>query len=322
MKKYFLFIILFSSEVVFGCLNYSVIGTDIHGKKISTEYSLRHNNAFYITEIDVENYRRMASDDLKEYEKTKDIDRYLDYATSLVYLGKYDKAIKIFKEIELKNADKYEVFSNLGTAYELSGDNENALKYISKALAINKESHHGSEWIHIKILEYKLGRITLENLLGSNFGNNEIPETKLSDEELDKFVEDLSYQLSERTQFVKPTNEIVGKLYFELGNALALHSNSDVENTLEAYEFAKKYGYSNKLLEKRFTYFQNLVKQNPDSGKKIEGTDSVKVEKILNENKNVTVTASKSTSCSYWIIGGIAVLLSFILIFYLKKNKK
>lgn len=314
MKNYFLFLLLFLSEAAFGCLNYSVIGTDIHGKKIATEYIFKHNNAFHIKEIDKKHYREEAEYYLKEYKKTKDIDNYLNYATSLVYLGENDKAIKIFKEIEAKKVDQYELFSNLGTAYELAGDNENALKYINKALELNKESHRGSEWVHVKILEYKLGRSKLENLLGNDFGKNEIPETQLSKEELDRFVDDLSYQLSERTQFVKPINETVGKLYFELGNALAL--SSDIENTLEAYTWAKKYGYSNQLLEKRFNHFQNLVKQNPDSGKKIEEGDSVKIKEFVNEN----VKVAPSSDFSYWIIGGIGIVVLFIVMFNIKKK--
>ncbi|GAB0157228.1 hypothetical protein CHRYSEOSP005_24990 [Chryseobacterium sp. Alg-005] len=316
MKKYFLFLALILSELVFGCLNYSVIGTDIHGNKIATEYIFKYNNAFHIKNIDKKFYRKEADYYLKDYKKTKDIKSYLNYATSLVYLGEYDKAIKIFKEIEAKKENQYELFSNLGTAYELAGDNENALQYIKKALELNKNSHHGSEWVHVKILEHKLGRLKLNHLLGNDFGKNEIPETALSQEELDGFVNDLSYQLSERTQFVKPTNDIVGKLYYELGNALAL--SSDIENTLEAYTWAKKYGYSDQLLEKRFNHFQALVKQNPDSGKKIEEQDSAKLKKILTQN----IKPDLSSDFSYWMIGGICIVVLFILMFYIKKNRK
>lgn len=307
------------SVFAFGCLNYSVVATDIHGKK-----TLIHaeSGGLYIHELN-DDFAKRAKEDLADYQRTKNLDSYLNYATSLVYLGEYEKAINIFKEIEEKTPDKYEVSSNLGTAYELNGDNKNALKWIKKALTLNKDSHHGSEWVHVKILENKLGKTELENLLGVDFGKEKIPKSKYSKQELDEFVGDLTYQLSERTQFVKPKEQIVGKLYFELGNALALVDNLEIAQ--QAYSLSKQYGYSNPLLEVRTTHFKNLIQQNKESGKEVadepyEPSEFLEIDKKP-DFKNVNTKPEKESEFPLWGIVGI-VLVTIAGIYLIIKNRK
>lgn len=306
MKKILLLITFIFSNFTFACLNYSVVGTDAKGNRIETQENERLIAGLYISEIDIKNIKERSIRDLQEYKNTKNLDNYLDYATSLVYLGEYDKAIYIFKEIEKNVAGKYEVASNLGTAYELKGDNKNALIWIKKALQLNKDSHHGSEWIHVKILEYKLGIIPLENLLGFDFGKEKIPTSKYSKEELENFSQDLAYQLSERTQFVKPKEQIVGKLYFEFGNLLAL--TKDLETAVEAYELSQKYGYNTPLFNERFSHFKKLIKENSESGKIISG-DSTSDFKTLFYKYKIAI-----------IILIVLIFLSLIII--IKKRKK
>jgi len=45
---------------------------------------------------------------------------------------------------------------DLGTAYELAGKNEPALRWIREGLRRNPNSHKGTEWLHVKILEAKI----------------------------------------------------------------------------------------------------------------------------------------------------------------------
>jgi len=222
----------------------------------------------------------------------------------LIYLGKYDEAKKILLEIESKQPNIYETSSNLGTLYELTGDNKNALIWIEKALKLNTESHHGSEWIHVAILKKKLGLISSENILNLDFGNEETPKTNLNKEQLQKLVNDLSYQLSERNQFVKPKESIVARLYFDLGNALAL--NLDLESAIKAYNLSKQYGYKNPILDKRLVSFQEIIKDNPDSGKQIDIADK--------EEKTFLIIFS--------IISLIFVSLLFFTIRYIIRRRK
>lgn len=269
IKKLIFCIFLILTIKISACLNYSVIGTDIHGKKIEQDQEILPY--FEIRTIDKVYYQKKVNEDLQTYQQSRDLRDYLNYATSLVYLGRYQEAIKIFQEIEKKQPNIYEVASNLGTAYELTGDNKNALIWIKKALLLNTDSHHGSEWIHVKILEKKLGINHDDNILGFSFGNKLIPETNLSKEKLQDFINDLQYQLSERNQFVKPKEPIVARLYFELGNALAIHTN--LEKALQAYHLSQQYGFNNDLINRRISHFQELIKENSDSGKIFNETE-------------------------------------------------
>ena len=306
MRKISFLLAFVISSFVFACLNYSVVGTDVKGNQIENQEHERYVAGLYINEINKEDVEERSLIDLEEYKKTKNLDSYLNYATSLVYLGEYDKAISIFKEIEEKQPNKYELASNLGTAYELAGDNKNALIWIKKALQLNKDSHHGSEWIHIRILEYKLRIIPLENLLGFDFGKERRPTSKYSKEELENFSKDLAYQLSERTQFVKPKEQIVGKLYFDFGNLLAL--TKDLETAVEAYELSEKYGYNSPLFNERFSHFKELIKENSDSGK-IISEDLLEIFKYYTYKHKI-------------IILTIISLISISLILIIIKNKK
>ena len=49
-----------------------------------------------------------------------------------------------------KYPNEYVVIANLGTTYELMGNNEKALEYIKKGMKLNPRSHNGSEWIHVE----------------------------------------------------------------------------------------------------------------------------------------------------------------------------
>ncbi|SDG08345.1 tetratricopeptide repeat protein [Epilithonimonas hungarica] len=326
MKKISLLLAFVISGLAFACLNYSIVGTDVNGKRKTTHAMKEHHRGLHIYDFDKSMIEKNGKYDLEEYKKTKNLDNYLNYATSLVYLGDYDKAISIFKEIEEKQPDKYELASNLGTAYELIGDNKNALKYIQKALQLNKDSHHGSEWIHVKILENKLGKRTLENLLDIDFGNDKTPTSKYKKIELTEFINDVSYQLSERTQFVKPTDKIVGKLYFELGNALSIVY--DLESAQKAYNLSKKYGYENPLLNKRVSYFAQLIKDNKDSGKEVKETTN---EELYYQNedknktpefKNVKIVPEVEVGFPFWIILPIILIVAILSIFIIKRKKR
>lgn len=325
MKKVIFFLLFIFSSFAFACLNYSVVGTDVNGKRKATQAMDKHNFGLHIYDFDKSMIEKNGKYDLEKYKKTKNLDNYLNYATSLVYLGDYDRAISIFKEIEEKQPNKYELASNLGTAYELIGDNKNALKYIQKALQLNKDSHHGSEWIHVKILENKLEKRTLENLLDIDFGNYKTPTSKYKKPELIEFINDVSYQLSERTQFVKPTDKIVGKLYFELGNALSIVY--DLESAQKAYNLSKQYGYDNPFLNKRVSYFAQLIKDNKDSGKQEKEATN---EELYYQNedktktpdfKNVNVVPEKAMSFSLWIILPIILIVAILSILIIKRKK-
>ena len=195
---------------------------------------------------------------LSSYKKTNSIETYSDYAAALIYLGKYEEAKTIYLEIEKRAPNLYTTASNLGTLYELTGKVDSALIWIKKSVELNPESHRGSEWIHIKILEYKRSKTSniQSSILELDFGNKELPANP-NNYDLDQLKEHIWHQLAERTTFVKPKNEIVGNIYFDLGNILAQTRN--LESALESYEAAKEYGFESTLMKQRIETMQKMT---------------------------------------------------------------
>ncbi len=195
------------------------------------------------------------------YMATGKIEDYSDYGSMLVYFGQYLQAKSLFMEIESKSPGLYATASNLGTTYELLGQNDSAHFWINKALKINPISHGGSEWIHLKILEAKIKAkgdekyFLTHNILSLDFGDSKKPENKnLID--LQNLRSQLYHQLSERMSFIKPQDQIVGQLLFDLGNINAM--TMDVKSGLQVYKVAKEYGFNSKLLAKRESHFKTL----------------------------------------------------------------
>lgn len=200
-------------------------------------------------EFDLDKLRLESDFLLKRYELTDSIHYLSDYASTLIYLGDYKKAKRIYLDIESRYPDRYMTASNLGTAYELLGKPDSALIWIRKAVKLNPKSHKGSEWIHIKILEFKLGKSERSgSLLGLDFGNDVVPVNKKG-YNLYELGTHIEHQLMERQFFVKPKDEIVGRVYFDYGNVLA--QNYGVKSALESYLMAKAYGFESELLNER-----------------------------------------------------------------------
>jgi len=187
------------------------------------------------------------------FKATKDVDYLSDKGYVLIVQGKYEEAIQLYLGIEKAYPNRYSTASNIGTAYELSGQNEKALQWIKKAIMLDPSSHHSSEWIHVNILAAKINQndvINSDFLLQTSFGNAAMPITTLPAKMLDSLKKQLFYQLNERVSFVKPKDIIVATLYFDFGNmALLKGDRGDAKN---AYILARDYGYNNfSLLRKR-----------------------------------------------------------------------
>jgi hypothetical protein len=132
------------------------------------------------------------------------------------------------------------------------GENQKAYEWIKKSIQINPESHKGSEWLHLKILEAKINNlkdVSGEFLIHTTFGSEAVPKTKLSKKELENLEKALYYQLNERITFIKPKDQIISVLLFELGNIALL--NKDYLSASEIYELSKKYGFQEELINKR-----------------------------------------------------------------------
>ncbi len=139
------------------------------------------------------------------------------YASALVFTGKPKQAIKVLLQQEKLHPNRYETATNLGAAYELSGDIPQATRWIARGLQLNPESHHGTEWLHLAILNAKAATKKDRRWLETN---------GILDQELDlaqpasrqRAKHALVIQLSERLQFIKADDPFVADLFYTLGS--------------------------------------------------------------------------------------------------------
>ncbi|MCS3798848.1 tetratricopeptide repeat protein [Niastella sp. OAS944] len=244
----------------------------------------------------------------KLYKTTKDLDYLSDKGLLLVLLKKYDEAIDLYLDIEKREPNRYSTASNIGTAYELAGQNEKALHWIKRAVEIEPNSHYSSEWIHVKILEAKIKGeqfYTTDFLLNTNFGNDSKPKSGLSTERLTDLYNQLSYQLNERMSFVKPKDKLVAQLLFDLGNAayeLGWYNYAQRE-----YELAQKYGFEGDLINVRIA--ESIWRE---ENKQLQQKEVPNETIVKNDNK-----AGKKASL---IITGFFILMTAVLFIYKKRT--
>lgn len=198
------------------------------------------------------------------YDSTKNIDYLSDQGVILILLGKYDQAIELYEKIESIAPNRYSTASNIGTAYELTGNYKTALIWIQKSVDIDSSSHHGSEWIHVNILKAFLenhNSYSSQILINTDFGNEPLPQSKLNKSEIKKLSYALFYQINERMTFIKERDPMVAQLLFDLGNLKMLLNQ--YPDAIKIFNSAKKYGYSNKLIDDRLNMASSMA-NNPN----------------------------------------------------------
>ncbi|MCS3532183.1 tetratricopeptide repeat protein [Chryseobacterium sp. JUb7] len=299
MRKYFF-------SIVFGLLFSIPSAACLNGEtkklKDGTEISFSHpgmvprGHHFY----SAEELNKMMKNLEKEYKKTKDIDYLSDKGYILIILHQYNEAIDLYKEIERIKPGRYSTASNIGTAYELAGDNRKALQWIEKSVVIDPDSHSGSEWIHVNILKSKMNGdqfLTSQFLLNTDFGTEKVPMTKLSKYELQQLRKALFYQLNERVSFVHPKDQIVAQLIFDLGNISFLLSLKN--EALEDYRRSELFGFQKPLLKERIISVSKI-------NNKIESKQN-----LLNES---------TINLMYTILSVLAISFSGLVVFIFRKK--
>ncbi len=257
MKKILIIILVLTFGTAVACLN--EYRTLLTGEVIESELG---GGGPYFLELDTAELQKKLISLDSLYKIDKSHETLSDYGVILIYLGRFNEAIELYHKIERQRPGLYPTAANIGTAFELVGQNDSAYYYIKKAIAIDPKSHEGSEWIHVKILEAKKNLALDANYLEHNsilaldFGDDEKPvDPKTTD--LYLLEQQLNFQLAERMTFVKPLDPIVGQLLFDLGNIQAL--TRDVQSALECYEYASQYGYKNYVMDKRIGAFKPLA---------------------------------------------------------------
>ncbi len=280
---------------VFGCLNpigSSTVSVPIHVEGLNPEEFLAalitHPGKTHwlgvLGELKLEDVRSPLHDQVSNRNNT---------AVAMLHVGMVERAIAILEELERTNPGRYYTAANLGTAYELNGQNEKALEWIKEGIKRDPDAHNGSEWLHVNILEAKLALEKDPNWLASNsvIGLHRLSEDQLSSGgpvaignrgegvNLQQVEEALIYQLHERLEFIKPPEAVVANLLFDLSRTLA--RTRRLEHSAVIREFAHIYG-------------QDLMPWSAPEP----------------ELPAVAVPTSLSTS-RYWI-GGASVLVAFV----------
>jgi tetratricopeptide (TPR) repeat protein len=170
-----------------------------------------------------------------------------DLATALAHTGEAAESVTLLEQIETEKPGLYATASNLGTAYELTGNNQKALEWIRKGIERNADSHGGTEWLHVRILEAKLAIkndarwIENNSVLGSQSEKVALLGNRGESLTSDQVKEALIYQLHERLQFVRPPDAIVTDLAIQLAQLLAEEPTGN-GGAVGVAALAEKYG--------------------------------------------------------------------------------
>ncbi|MGO3383891.1 MAG: tetratricopeptide repeat protein [Acinetobacter guillouiae] len=205
-----------------------------------------------------------------DFPKSKSIEDLNDYGVLLIYAHQFDQAIQIFQRIEKSHPNLAKTAANLGTAYELAGQSEKAKYWIEQGMQRDPNIHHGSEWIHVKILDAKIQQqknsawIQNHDVLGLDFGQAVEPKAKVKTVQfqkqhydLDKILLHSQTQMDQRLRFVK-RDPISAQIIFNMANIEMLNYNLTDDTVELLYRRAQDIGYHNpKLIEARLDYFQH-----------------------------------------------------------------
>lgn len=176
-----------------------------------------------------------------------------DYAVALMKLGLFEEAKNILVELEFTHPEEYKLASNLGTAYELVGEVDSALKYINYGMELNPNAHEGSEWVHIKVLETK-------NHLKEDstwLETHTVLDLSLEQEADSSVLHQIFIQAHERFPFTPGPDPIMASIMIDLADCFA--ANTSIEHAKAMYQIAKEhFGDSSQALDDKINAMINL----------------------------------------------------------------
>lgn len=243
------------------CINY--IGTDHQGHAFAPDWIVGEELTEHLTEQVRRRWQmERAKKVIADARVAPTFDHLNNLGVLLIYQGQYPLAIDHFLMIERTSPGRYETAANLGTALELAGHDDTALRWIRIGMRRNNDAHLRSEWLHARILESKIALaknpdyLATHSVAGVNFGNALVPSMPAMPAGNDgkpltptMLNDSMSYQLFERTQFVKPRDPIVANV---LRDWATLHLvGGSIENANTLYELAVTYGAPHDALMKR-----------------------------------------------------------------------
>src|SRR5688572_26564188 len=222
-------------------------GTSTKTSRISPAHIINHELKTSIATDLREDGRKME----ESLRGSTSFDDRNDYAVALMYLGRADEAVAILKTLESEKPGDYSIAANLGTAYELSGQNEEARKWIQEGIRRNPDSHFGTEWLHVAILDAKIQLQSDPNYFDHHSVLNidyraletgaKVIQLGTEEHRLHDLTDALRYQLIERLKFVKGKDPAVASLLFDYAAIEA--GTATLESAISLLQLAGEYGY-------------------------------------------------------------------------------
>jgi len=195
------------------------------------------------------------------------LDRRNNVAVDMIYRGNTQEAIEELRQLEAEHPGEYATAANLGTAYELAGRNEDALQWINEAIRRDPDSHGGTEWLHVDILEAKIQAerdptffnahsvldldhrqihsIDSENIAGG---------VRRPVKEIGRAIH---HQLQERLTFVKPTDPAVAGLLYDYAAIEA--ATRSLESARDLLLMARDFGYPRSRLDPLLNEYGEII---------------------------------------------------------------
>ena len=203
---------------------------------------------------------------LNNHPKPRTIEEQNDYAVQLIYNKEYQQAIDLLLAIEKRHPNLANTAVNLGTAYELLGQLDQAEVWIKKGIRLDPDVHFGSEWIHLNIIKAKQQNADKKwfmekSLLGIDFGTGYFPVLAKNNVLPENFsIAELSsqahLQLTERKKFIFGNDPTLARLAYELANVEILYS--------EFFEYKYMFGAPNQTAQ---TFANIAVEHGLEKGK-------------------------------------------------------
>lgn len=262
------------SSLACACIN--TVGTDRTGRRFEPNWYTGDELVTMLTSRRTPDGRRGLDQQslrlAKEVRAAPDFGNRNDLAVNLIRQGETTAAMRLLVANERDFPGRPETAANLGTALELAGFDDIALRWIRIGIRRNAGEHLGTEWLHARILEAKIAArrdptyFDTHSVAGVRFGDTVLPSLPAAyppgndGRPVGPFGlnQALNYQLFERLQFVQPPDPVVANLLVDWGT-LNLAGGS-IEDAKAVYRLANRYGArSTPLMRERLERIEAIL---------------------------------------------------------------
>jgi tetratricopeptide (TPR) repeat protein len=233
------------------CLNsYYSLDKEGHAHALGKDWQVHNFMINFSPELVIQKLYKLE----KKLKTDKNYMLLSDYSVCLMKLGKQKEALEILQELYPRYPNDYKIASTLGTAFELNGQVDSALKYIKRGIQLNPRDHAGSEWIHVKILETKL------ELMKNTAYLDDHTVLQLTDKQKNDSITlfQISIQVQERFPFSPGPDAIMARLMTDMGDISA--NIKSIEHARAYYLIAREYfGCKTDVLNAKIKEMQKLI---------------------------------------------------------------